>query len=590
MNTRSTRQSIARLCVLGVVAATLVPACRALATEPLPPNAANTPAPRDSLTLQPTDPLTNQPTPLPTLQPTPTPAPTAVPANTSQPSDVWIDSSDVIAHPDGVLYSGDLVSFQVQVHNGSERILNRIPFAVDWGTGRYQTEFGRVWRGATASTSLLWVWDTAALVGTHTVTVTVDPNNITDDPDLSNNVAVVQVTLLPERPAGEAGATWQTASSECCTFYYIGGTAAARDIDTIAQVADRAVAHAEERMALRRQEPIDVYLIDRVLGHGGFASNMIVISYLDRDYSGGGLLEVMRHETTHILDRANHTGERPVFLVEGLAVFITGGHFKLEPLPERAAALERIGAYIPLRRLANNFYPSQHETGYLEAGAFLEYLVRRNGYDTFIEFYDGMARQPGDTDAGMIDREMTAAYGIGLDEMEAEWLAHLRTLDTGDWARDVATTIAFYDTLRRYQQRLDPSAYFLDAWMPNIRLARERGLTADYTRHPRRPENIALEAMLVAAHEAFIARDFDRSQRLLASINAVLEADAVFGDPTAANYLAVVQSAMASRFDPKRISFEGDQVEVWAAREGDASLVRLRAEWQNGAWTLQLSQ
>jgi hypothetical protein len=399
----------------------------------------------------------------------------------------------------------------------------RVPVVVDWGTEQAENEIRNIPGGGSGSTDVLWVWDTGSLVGMHTVTVTLDPANETGDPEPGNNVAVVRVDLSPGRPPGEVGATWQTTTSVCCTFHFISSTAAARDIDWIRQTADAALAYVEDRLGVRQARRVDIYLISRVLGQGGFAGANIAISYLDRNYAGDGLLEVLRHEGTHILDRLIADGERPVMLVEGFATYITGGHFKIEPLPERAAALLQIGGYIPLRDLADNFYPSQHETGYLEAAAFIDYLVQRDGYPTFVEVYGGMRRRPGERDADMIDRELHAVYGLGLDELEAEWLAHLRTLDAGAQRRDLANTIAFYETARRYQRALDPSAYFRDAWMPDIRRAASRGLVADYLRHPRAPENVALETMLVAADAALRAGDYDRVETLLASVNAVLD-------------------------------------------------------------------
>jgi hypothetical protein len=401
---------------------------------------------------------------------------------------------------------------------------------------------------------------------------------------------VLAVDLLPGLPADEAAARWQTTTSACCVFHYLKGSAAARDIDTIAKIADQAIDFVEARLDVAQKERLKVYLLNRVLGHGGFAGANIAITYIDRDYAGGGLLEVMRHEGTHLLDRQIADGERPAMLVEGFATYVTGGHFKLEPLPERAAALLELGDYIPLRQLANDFYPSQHETGYLEAGAFIDYLVQRADTATFIELYDGMARKPGESDADMIDRELQAVYGIGLGKLESEWQSYLRELDVRDQPRDVTNTIAFYDAVRRYQRTLDPSAYFLEAWIPDIEEAERRGLIADFSRHPRAPEDIALETMFVAADEAFDAGDFERVEALLGSINAVLDAGVVFDDPSAAHYLSVVEATLSLGYEPQKITLRENHAEVLASRAGEATLVSLSAALQNGAWSVQLSR
>ena len=494
-------------------------------------------------------------------------------------------------HPDGGLYSGDTLSFQIQAHNGGRTDLARVPLVVDWGFGRADGNISSLPRGGAGSAELLWVWDTTTLIGTHSVTVTVDPLNHTGDPDPGNNRAVIQIDLAAGRPADEIGARWQISRNACCILHTISGTAAARDIDTLMRLANEAMAHDEARLGVTRKDRLDVYLVDRVLGQGGFAGDAITISYLDRNYAGGGLPEVFRHEGVHLLDRQITQGERPVMLAEGFAVYITGGHFKIEPLQQRAAALLQLdGAYIPLRRLADHFYPSQHETGYLEAGAFIDYLVQRDGYDRFIRLYGNLQRQKGEDDAALIDRSLRAVYGAGLDALEGEWLAYLRTVDPGDQRRDLANTLAFYDTVRRYQRTLDPSAYFEEAWIPDIRQAESRELVADYMRHPRAAENIALEAMLVAADEAFSARDYSRSETLLASVNAVLDAGLVFADPIAAGYMNIVRAALAASYEPQRITLDGDRAEVLATRGGSSTLMSLSAIAQDAAWSFQLSR
>jgi hypothetical protein len=137
-------------------------------------------------------------------------------------------------------------------------------------------------------------------------------------------------------------------------------------------------------------EPITVTL-PRAAGQR-FASDEIHISYLDRNYAGGRPEMVLHHEMIHILDSRLGGDMRPSILVEGLAVYLTGGHFKPEPLmPRSAALLETWGSplqpgldwFIPLETLAENFYQSQHEIGYLEAGALVEFMRLAGGLNQF---------------------------------------------------------------------------------------------------------------------------------------------------------------------------------------------------------------
>ena len=71
----------------------------------------------------------------------------------------------------------------------------------------------------------------------------------------------------------------------------------------------------------------------------GLQSDGIWVSYLDRNYAGSNSEIVFHHEMVHVLDSRLGGELRPTILVEGLAVYLSGGHFKYEPLIPRAAAL-----------------------------------------------------------------------------------------------------------------------------------------------------------------------------------------------------------------------------------------------------------
>ena len=86
-------------------------------------------------------------------------------------------------------------------------------------------------------------------------------------------------------------------------------------------------------------ERAPVVLIPRLLGHGGFTGREIVLSYLDRNYVGGNLAVIFHHELVHYLDVRSGGDLKPSMLVEGLAVYLSGGHYKPEPLMPRLAAL-----------------------------------------------------------------------------------------------------------------------------------------------------------------------------------------------------------------------------------------------------------
>ncbi len=572
-----------RLLTLLILVAALALACNTL----VPVAITATPVPLPTATPYPTA------TALPTATPRPTVSPTlAAPAT---PTDLYISPGDVLIHPEPVLYSGDVVSFEVFAHDGGHKGLSGFPVAVYLGDPEAGKELSQVRAGAYGlggrlEATFTWVWDTSGLVGTQTLRVVLDPTDEIQigDENTANNVLTVPVTLLPraDEPPVEQSAHWLTSESVCCVFRYISGTAAERDIVSIEAAADKAITYVEARMGRELSSKLTFNLINRLLGHGGFATDTVTISYLDRDYAGGGLENVFRHESAHVLDR-QMGGARPAVITEELATYVAGGHFKNEPFAPRAAGLLAQKRYIPLRQLADDFYNSQHETGYLEGAAFITYLVDTFGWDRFATLLG--AFQPAPKDSAMLDAGLRLTYNKSLDELEADWLAYLRALPPdARWQTDIADTIDYYDTVRRYQQADDPSAYFLTAWIPDIEQAVRRDITADYSRHPAAPENIALETLLVRAGRAINEGDHATTRRCLEAVNAVLEAHGDFAaDPLAYDYLLLTRLALDSGYEPQRIALDGDSAVVTATRlDGSTALTELKLTRTNGVWQM----
>jgi hypothetical protein len=523
----------------------------------------------------------------------PTATPTAVPPTTTPTplaGDLWLGPADFRIHPDGeTYYSGDLVSFQVFAHHG-----------YDWATGTPPDVDVEIWLGVPGEGEVIaeervafyggldgeawleWVWDTTGLVGPQALTAVLDPDDQIQigDEDPDNNLVARTIDLRPpeELPAVWADARWTQAENECCFFHYISRGAAERDIETLMAVADEAFAYAGQRLGLETdQTKLDVFLIDRVLGHGGFAAGHVIISYLDRFYAGGALSQVLRHEAVHVLDR-RITEVRPTLLSEGLAVYISDGHFREEPITKRAAALLALNRYIPLAELAEDFYPSQHEIGYLEGAGLVEYLVDRFGWEAFLTFYGGMKAND-EGQAAMIDVALQEHFDLTLGEVEAEWLAMLEALPPPrTQMTDLRLTTEFYDTLRRYQREFDPSAYFLEVWLPHIEEAEQRQITADWLRHPSDLINVTLETMFVAADSALDKARYAEMEALLNAINGVLDAEGdVMADPLAQQYGALVQAAAAAGYEAQSIDLdlERNTARVLAAKQHEADTVEL---------------
>lgn len=545
------------------------------------------------------------------------------------PDDLWIGAGDLRVYPSGgTYYKGDLISFHIYAHHG-RRWKNSPPPDVDvalWlgspGSGTLIAEDRvRFYGRHDGEVQLEWVWDTAGLGPSprsrgpsprsrgpsppeggqwHTLYVVLDPRDEIQigDENPDNNILTHRIQLRPraEMPTGWADARWLVRESECCVFNYLSGTAAERDMDTLAILADEAIGYAAERLGETGGDTkLDVYLIDRVLGQGGLAREALILSYPDRFYVGGDWVQLFRHEGVHVLDQ-RFASVRPALLAEGLAVYVAGGHYREEPLDRRAAALLALDdsnfggddiAYIPLTELVDDFYAAQHEIAYLEAGAFVGFLIHQFGWEAYKAFYGDIERGRGET-AAKIDAALREHFGLSLEQAESAWLATLQSISPpADQMTDLRLTIDFFETVRRYQQAWDPGAYFKEMWVPSLQESQERGITADWLRHPVDEVNLTLEIMFIAADRAIDYKAYGQVASLLEAIKAVLDAE---GDlaihPLAAGYRGLVQATVAAGYVPREIHWRGSgglaYVSARAARHTE--LVDLILWKRTGLW------
>jgi hypothetical protein len=423
-------------------------------------------------------------------------------------------------HPDGPLYVGDLVSIEVIAPQGADLEHSEVQVSVEQASiGELgSAKFGAFGIGGRYQATLAWVWDTQELEpGQYTLTIEVKPG-----------VAAwtEEVVLLPEneQPAPEPGAHWESIQIDCCVVHYISGTPAARDITELLSVAEVQSFSASQGLGHEFEEPIQITILPRVLGHGGFASREIHVSYLDRNYANSNFSQVLQHEMVHILDGRLGGELRPSLFVEGLAVYLTGGHYKKEPLLARAAVLLDLGWYLPLEPLADDFYHAQHEVGYLQAGALIQYMVRTWGWEAFSDFYRDIHPHESGEQSKAIDTALQKHFGLTFGQLERRFVNELQQQHINpDLYDDVRLVVSYYETVRRYQQVLDPSAYFLTAWLPDGSEMRERELVADYLRRPSNQENIVLESLIIQAGEQLHKGDFGKAERLLSIINQALD-------------------------------------------------------------------
>lgn len=536
---------------------------------------------------------TTTPTPpsLPTSTsiPVPTLTPTAVPVAAA--TDLTIDPQNIYLYPGPKIFSGDRITFQVLPHLPASVAADMVSVHVlvddnIVGSGNLND---RNLDGEAVSV-FKWAWDTTDMAGVHEVQIVLDRDDHIQlgDENANNNQVTMMVTVneAKNRPFLEVDAGWVEAESNCCFIHAISGTAAARDLPELTAMTETAVQEAASRLNEPLADKIEFFFVDKVIGHGGYAGSSIVISYLDRDYAGTGLHEVLVHESSHIIDR-QFAPNRIVFLTEGLAVWTSGGHFKPDDLNQRAAALVATGHYMPLHELINDFYHAQHEASYSQAAGFVSYLIDSYGWPTFRNFYSDVTADDAPTLAEAVDLNLQTYYGKGLTEIESQWLAYLGALPPDRTeVTDLLTTIRYYDVVRAYQLSYDPTAHFLTAWLPAPQDVQENGNTADLTRHPRSEINVTLEVMLQAADMAVRANNYELANILLDSITRVLETGGNFIDPMSVSYLNIVRSAERLGFEVQQVELMGNDARVYVTSATKTTLNSLNFTLSRGTWVL----
>jgi hypothetical protein len=513
----------------------------------------------------------------------------------------------VRTHPDGELYVGDQVSFEViappegQAREVSARVRLGFQEIQDLGSAPF-APFGILGR---LQATLTWVWDTRSLEpGNYTLFFALQPQGST---------WTETVTLLPasRQDPLDARASWSNARSECCIVHYMTNTEAERDLPELLAEIDLQAEQASRRMGVQISEPITITLLPRLLGHGGFADQDIHVSYLDRNYTLGNVGMILHHEIAHVLDYRLGGDLRPSLLVEGLAVYLTGGHYQPELLLPRAAALLQgpagtpdsgLGWYLPLGELADHFYTAQHEIGYLEGGALVAFMVQRWGWQGFSDFYRDIHPHPSGSQARAIEEALLKHFNLSLAELESAFQQELRRQEVPPgMVSDLRLTVELYDTARRYQELLDPSAYFLTPWLVDTREMRRLEITADYLRRPDEPVNLALETMLVQASRLLRLDRFPEVERLLKAANAALDGleqglpQPFVGDSLAADYFEIItflqegwfisRSISQNPLQPQAIWVEGDQATV-QYHAGSPVLVETKLSRGRNGWRL----
>lgn len=425
----------------------------------------------------------------------------------------------VFIHPSGNLYVGDKISVEVSAPLSlfdTTESFQKYSIAIKVGDQPIGTSHFIPMYDARAT--LAFAWDTGGWApGVYELTILVKPFDIT---------ITKQVELLPadELPQAEAEAELKFTTTDCCTIFYFTGTDAERDLETITQQIQEQYVKVETQFQEPFPEKLTFFLYPRQIGQGGFSG--VYLSYDDEGYIPGDFEVTLHHEISHMADSLHCPYYRPMMLVEGLMVYSSGGHFRAGPSLPRAAALLELGEFIPLKTMAkDDFYKLQHEYSYLEAGALVEYLVATYGWEGFDGFYcDIMMPGPYTKSWKTMDLALQQHFEITLAQLEDNFIAELETYTVSDETRDdVRLTASLFDTMRRYQEMLDPSAYLYTVWVPTIDEINRYDVVADYLRQPEEPINIQVTALLVQARQQWEKSEFDQLEQTLAEITFILD-------------------------------------------------------------------
>ncbi len=516
--------------------------------------------------------------PLPAT-PTIEPSPTALPNLTFH--DLSLTADDIFFFPVPQLVAGDQVSIQVMPTISRGLAPNDVDVWILLD-GQELVTGNLNWRKLSGDTVGLyqWVWDTTDQAGEHTVTAILDPLDLIQigDEDPDNNQATITVEIQPTSALSdiEVNGQWQTATTSCCVVHTVTGTAADRDLEELLPQIEAAFAQASLMLEEPLAKPYHIYLVDRVFGQGGYTNDKMVVSYLDRNYAGGNLSELLVHEATHLIDNA-FAPDQITFLSEGIAVWAAGGHYQPQDLGQWTVALIELGQYVSIAEVINSFFATQHEISYLEAASLIDYMVNTYGWPMVRRFLSEATVDDGATLADAVDINMRVFFGRTLEQVEADWMNYLRQLPRDRLAREnLSTTVRYYEVMRRYQIAYDPTAYYLYAWLPSPELAEQKQATADFTRHPELDVNIALEAMLQAANQSLLQGNINQSNALLDSVDRVIDNDGQFLDPLARAYWNIVKTAAEMGFEIQQLTVSGNRAAGLVTRPDQLALTQLQ--------------
>ena len=418
--------------------------------------------------------------------------------------------------------------------------------------------------------------DTTNLTGQHTVKFTTADGRL-------NETYSFEVLSTDQRPANEDNAAWITSELACCILHYISDTAAARDNEFIAEHFQQAAEDFATITGEQIDPKLDVYILDRIWGNGGFGGQgELVISYTDRYYGptigAEGLETLARHEFTHAAGVGlEQAGDGINFNYEGLAVFVAGGHYKPEPLAQRGAALYDLGYYAQVGQ-----FLEQHELGYLHPAAMLTYIVETYGEERLWEFL-AADENPDDDQPGSLEGAIQSTFEISLKDFDQNFQAWLESKEPGEQLEDLRLTIKLQDLRRQYQDTYSPPPYFL------LATAKDAAARPEYLpvviREANEPPNVAVELIIAQGQQAIVDGDYAGAKSLIGVLREVITTGK-FDDPLAKDYLDIVLVLEEAGYETVSLDLQGDEASAQVTTEPPV-ITSLELKKIDGTWQVQ---
>lgn len=501
--------------------------------------------------------------------------PEATPTIQAAAVDQLIPAADVFAYPGPEHYAGDVLTFAIPTENGFPEGNFHVSMSLDNAEPREVEAHYSFFRQVIVPRAL----DTTDLMGRHTL-------RFSTSDGLLGETYSFEVLPSDQRPANEASASWMLQETDCCIFHFLSDTAAARDIDFIAENFQQGANDFEVRMGKELNSKMNVYLLDRMLNNGGFGGGgTLFISYTDRYFGptvgSAGLQTLARHEFSHAASIGfENAGDGLDYNYEGLAVYVAGGHYKPEPLAQRGAALYDLGHYAPV----SEFIP-QHELSYLHAALILNYIEDTYGQAKLWEFLNADDDVP-DEQWLPVGDAVQIALGIPLAEFDDGFRAWLEKNEPGTQLEDLRLTIELQDARREYQTVYSPQPLFLIMDVPDMVIdiilsPENRSL---WLREPRAPANIAIELLIANAQRAILSGAYPEAEGLIETIKSVVSTGS-FEDPLAREYLDIVLAANEAGYEVLYLGLQNWRATAQVTNEPPITTV-LELEKVDGTWKI----